>query len=62
MKTQFRPAPKGHARWVEAPARYTVIRLSDRAERYTDRMPRVEVRRSPAFMVWDNQEKREVRA
>lgn len=37
--------------------RYTVVRLSDRAERFTDRKPKS----SPNTMVWDNRENCEVR-
>jgi len=52
--------------WHKAPARgcnnplaethrYTVVRLSDKAERFTDRKPKP----SPNFTVWDNRENRE---
>ena len=41
--------------------RFTVVRLSDNAERFTDRKPRLEIRQSSDFMVWDNRENEEVR-
>lgn len=58
--------PKFH--WHPAPARgfinpaaqfyrYTVRRLSDGAERFTDSRPRV---RSDKYIAWDNRENREV--
>jgi ribosomal protein L15 len=54
--------------WHKAPARgctnpksemfrFTVVRLSDRAERFTDRKPKP----GPFVMVWDNRENCEVR-
>lgn len=58
--------------WEKAPARgcknpkselfrYTVVRLSDNAERFTDRKPRSEILKSSDFMVWDNRENEELR-
>ena len=41
--------------------RYTVIRNSDKFERFTDRRPRPEVINSLDFTVWDNRENCEVR-
>lgn len=51
--------------WHKAPARgcqnplaethrFTVVRLSDKSERFTDRLPGPRLRKSPDFMVWDN--------
>jgi len=60
MKTKFRPSKKGAEKWQPAPARYTIVRLSDNYERYTDRLPRIEVRKNPSFMVWDNVENAQV--
>ncbi len=51
------------AAWHKAPARgctntlaethrFTIVRLSDKAERFTDRKPR----KSPNIMIWDNRE------
>lgn len=36
--------------------KYTVVRLSDKAERFTDRKPRKEICESYDFLVWDNKE------
>ena len=58
--------------WYKAPARgcvnptsqlykFTVVRLSDMAERFTDRKPRPEVINSPDFTVWNNRENCEER-
>ena len=58
--------------WHKAPARgcnntladnykFTVIRDSDRAERFTDRRPRPEVIKSAEFTVWNNRENTEDR-
>ena len=41
--------------------RFTVVRNSDGAERFTDRRPRPEVIHSLDFTVWDNRENCEVR-
>lgn len=53
-KFQWHPAP---ARGCHNPAaefyRYTVRRLSDGAERFTDSRPRV---RSDKYLAWDNKE------
>lgn len=57
-RIHWHPAP---ARGCHNPAaefyRYTVRRLSDGAERFTDSRPRV---RSDKYLAWDNQENREV--
>jgi len=58
--------------WHKAPRRgcvnpasqlykFTVVRLSDMAERFTDRKPRAEIVHSPDFTVWDNKANEEVR-
>lgn len=60
------------ANWHKAPRRggknptaalykFTVVRLADGSERFTDRKPRPEVIQSPDFMVWDNRENCEVK-
>lgn len=41
--------------------RFTVVRLSDNAERFTDRKPRPEILKSLDFMVWNNRENEELR-
>lgn len=52
--------------WQKAPAkgcttpmaglhRFTTVRLSDKAERFTDTLPPKRLRLSPDYMVWDNQ-------
>lgn len=41
--------------------RFTIVRNSDMAERFTDRKPRPEVIESADFTVWDNRENCEVR-
>lgn len=41
--------------------KFTVIRLSDRKERFTDRRPRPEIFRDLDMMVWNNRENREER-
>lgn len=41
--------------------RFTVIRLSDSRERFTDRRPRPEIFRSLDFMVWNNRDNCEER-
>jgi hypothetical protein len=57
--------------WEKAPARgckntkselyrYTVVRLSDKAERFTDRKPRPEIFASGEYMTWDNRHNEEV--
>lgn len=59
------PEPMKTHHWSAAPARgmantasqiyrYTVVRLRDNRERFTDRLPRVEIRKSPDFLVWNN--------
>lgn len=60
MKIKFTPSKKGAGKWESAPSRYTVVRLSDKSEHHTDRMPRIEVRKNPNFMVWDNVENAQV--
>jgi len=58
--------------WHKAPRRgckntmsefykFTVVRLTDNAERFTDRKPRPEVIKSLNFMVWDNRENCQVK-
>lgn len=53
--------------WHKAPARgcsntlaelykFTIVRLSDRAERFTDRRPRPEILKSADFTVWNNRQ------
>ena len=63
MKTQKRNWSKAPARGCTNPAselyRYTVIRNSDRAERFTDRLPRIEIRKNLDYTVWNNAENRE---
>lgn len=60
MRTKFKPSKKGKEKWESASDRYTVVRLSDKAERHTDRLPRIEMRKNPNFMVWDNVENAQV--
>jgi hypothetical protein len=62
MKPKWTKSP---ARGTTAPAsqvhRYTVVRLSDMAERYTDRRPHHSTLSNPDRMTWDNQNQTEVR-
>ena len=58
MKTQkhhWHPAPKRGCTNPHAEThRFTVVRLNDKAERFSDTLPGVRTRKSPDFMVWDN--------
>jgi ribosomal protein L15 len=58
MKTQYYPQPKRGTKNPKSELfRYTVIRLKDQAERFTDRKPKVSLN----FMTWDNRENCEVK-
>jgi hypothetical protein len=35
--------------------RFTVIRLTDKAERFARHLPGPKIRKSPDFLVWDNE-------
>jgi hypothetical protein len=60
MKTNWHKAPaRGCRNILSETHRYTVVRLRDKAERFTDRLPRIEIRKSLDFMVWDNRENTE---
>lgn len=50
-----KPAPRGCKNPTSELHRYTIVRLSDSFERFTDRKPK----RSPNQMIWDNKENRE---
>lgn len=52
--------PRGCQNPLSKLFRYTVVRLSDGAERFTDRKPRSDLSRID-FMVWDNRENEEVK-
>lgn len=59
---QWHPAPpRGCRNTLAEIYRYTVVRESDRAERFTDRRPRPEIVQSLGFTVWDNRANEEVR-
>lgn len=47
--------PRGMSNALATIHRFTVVRLSDKAERFTDTLPASRIRKSPDFRVWDNQ-------
>jgi len=46
--------PRGMTNAMASVYRFTVIRLSDKAERFTRHLPGPKIRKSPDFLVWDN--------
>ena len=54
---KWHPAPqRGCTNRLAEIYKYTVVRFSDRAERFTDRKPRPGICSSGEFGVWDNRE------
>lgn len=61
-RATWHPAPKRGCRNPQSELfRFTVVRLSDMSERFTDRKPSPSVVRSSDFTVWDNRENAEIR-
>ena len=56
-KHQWHPAPaRGTKNRLSEFFKYTVVRLDDSKERFSDRKPRKEVCSSYKFIVWNNRE------